>query len=88
MTLGWTPADTGLSYVQTGLQTVRDFLMKVADWIPIGTPELTVTIVFALASLWIGSFIMKRFVTRPLALPYILWTLVITISIFLNLMYL
>jgi len=88
MSLGIGILDTGLGYIQQGLSWVRDILTRVAGWLPLGEPELIVTIVFLLASFWVGHFITKRFVTRPFSGSYILWYLIISISIFLNLMYL
>ena len=87
MTLGIEVLDIGLGYIREGLEFVREILMKIANFVPIGNPELIVTIVFLLASLWIGHFIVKRFVTRPWSGGYVLWYLIISISIFLNLMY-
>jgi len=80
--------DDGMSYIQQGLEFVRGILTTVAGWIPFGEPELVVTIIFLLASLFIGHFIAKKFVVRPFTPAYIVWTLIIAISIFLNLMYL
>ena len=88
MEIGIGLLDQGMSYVQQGLEFVRGILTKVAGWIPFGEPALVVTIVFLSASLWAGHFIVKRFVTRPFQMPYIIWLLVISISVFLNLMYL
>ena len=88
MSLGIEFLDTGMSYIQQALQFVRDALHKVADIIPMGDPNLIITILFLLTSLWLGHFVAKRFVTQPFSMGYLLWTLVISISIFLNLMYL
>ena len=87
MGLGITVLDQGMSYVQQGLELVRSILNKVATLSPFD-PQLSVTVIFLLASLWAGNTIAKKFVTRPWSGSYIIWTLVISISIFLNLMYL
>lgn len=79
--------DQGLGYIQQGLDFIRGILTTVAGWLPLN-PDLSVSIIFLLASLWVGHFIIKKFTTRPFSLPYIVWTLIIAISIFLNLMYL
>jgi len=88
MEIGIGLLDKGMSYVSQGLDFVRDILNKVASWIPLGEPELIVAIVFLLASLFLGRLIVKRFTVKPFAFPYIIYTLIISISIFLNLMYL
>ena len=88
MKIGLGLLDQGMGYVQQGLNFVRGILTKIAGWIPIGEPELIVTIIFLLASLWIGQFITKKFTVKPFAMPYIIWTIIISLSIFLNLMYL
>ncbi len=88
MEIGIGLLDTGMSYIQQGLEFVRGILTKVAGWIPFGEPTLIVTIIFLLASLWLGHFIVKRFVIRPTEFPYIIWYIIISLSIFLNLMYL
>jgi hypothetical protein len=77
----------GIGYAKVGLEATRNFLMKITAWLP-WSEELSVMIVFLATSLVIGHFIAKKFVTRPLQLPYLLWFLVISVSIFLNLMYL
>ena len=87
MEIGIGLLDQGLSYIQQGLEFVRGILTTVAGWLPLN-PNLSVSIIFLLASLWIGHFIIKKFTTRPFNLPYVIWTLIISISIFLNLMYL
>lgn len=79
--------DIGISYVRQGLNWVRDILNNIATWLPLDS-NLSVSIVFLLVSLWLGSFITKKFVTRPFSGSYILWSLIISLSIFLNLMYL
>lgn len=88
MEIGLNLLDTGMSYVRIGLEFVRNIFTKVAGWIPFGEPGLVKTIVFLLASLWIGQFIAKKFTVRPWQIPYVIWTIVISLSIFLNLMYL
>ena len=87
MSLGIEILDIGLGYVQQGLGWVRDILTKVAGWLPLN-PELSVSIIFLLASMFLGHFIVKKFVVRPFTPAYIVWTLIIAISIFLNLLYL
>lgn len=88
MEIGLGLLDQGMGYIQQGLNFVRSLLIKVAGWIPFGEPTLIVTIVFLLASLFLGHLIVKRFVTRPLQFPYLIYYLIISLSIFLNLMYL
>ena len=87
MTLGIEVLDTGVVYIRQGLEFLRGILLKIAEFIPVGDSNLVVTAVFLLASLVIGNFIAKRFVVRPFSLPYLPWTLIIAISIFLNLKY-
>ncbi len=77
----------GIGYVRQGLDVVRDFLMNITGWLP-WDEQLSVMIVFLVVSLLVGHIITKRFVTRPLQLSYLPWFLIISISIFLNLMYL
>ena len=77
----------GIGYVRQGLDVVRDFLMNITGWLP-WDEQLSVMIVFLVVSLSVGHIITKRFVTRPLQLSYLPWFLIISISIFLNLMYL
>lgn len=88
MEIGIGLLDTGMFYIQQGLEFVRGILNKVAGLIPFGETTLVVTIIFLLASLWAGNFIVKRFVTHPFQFPYLIYYLIISISIFLNLMYL
>jgi len=88
MEIGLNLLDKGMSYIQQGLDFVRNILNKVAGFIPFGEPNLIVTIVFLLASIFIGQFIAKKFTVKPFAMPYIIWTIIISLSIFLNLMYL
>ena len=88
MEIGLNLLDKGMSYIQQGLDFVRNILNKVAGFIPFGEPNLIVTIVFLLASIFIGQFIAKKFTVKPFSMPYIIWTIIISLSIFLNLMYL
>ena len=88
MEIGIGLLDTGMSYVSQGLEFIRGILNKIASWIPFGEPNLVVAIVFLLASIFIGQFIAKKFTVKPFAMPYIIWTIIISLSIFLNLMYL
>ncbi len=77
----------GIGYIRTGLSVVRELLIKVTGWLP-WDGQLTLMILFLAVSLLAGHFIVHRFVTRPLQLPYCIWLIVIAISIFLNLMFL
>lgn len=77
----------GVDYILSALHFVRDSLTKLAGFLPLDA-ELSVALLLLLVSLWLGHMITKKFVTRPLSGSYIIWTLVISISIFLNLMYL
>ena len=86
MEIGIGLLDQGMSYVQQGLEFIRSILTTVAGWLPLN-PELSVSIIFLLASLFIGHFIAKKFVVRPFTPVYIIWTLIIAISIFLNLIF-
>jgi len=79
--------NSGIGYTQQGLEWIRNFLIKIAEYLPIDA-ELSVMILFLAVSLFIGHFIAKRFVTRPWQLSYIIYTLIISISLFFNLMYL
>ncbi len=87
MALGIGILDTGFGYIQQGLDWVRNLLTTVAGWLPLDA-ELSVTILFLLVSFYFGHFITKKFVMHPLSGSYILWYLIISLSIFLNLMYL
>ena len=78
--------DLGINYIRQGLMWIRDTLTNVAGYLPLDA-NLAVTIVFLAVSLWLGNIIAKKFVTKPMSFPYLLWTIVISISIFLNLMY-
>ena len=77
----------GVDYILSALHFVRNTLTKIAGYLPFDA-EASVAILFLLVSIWAGSTIAKKFVTRPWSGSYILWTLIISISIFLNLMYL
>ncbi len=77
----------GLEYVRTGFSVFREFLMKITGWLP-WDEQLSLMILFLAASFIAGHFIVHRFVTRPLQLPYLIWLIVIAISVFLNLMFL
>jgi uncharacterized protein YacL len=79
--------DKGIGIVRTGLDFVRDLVEKVALKLP-WESTLTTTILFLIISIWISYLISKRFTIKPLRFPYIIWMLLITISIFLNLVYL
>ena len=79
--------NTGIEYIRTGLNVVRDLLTKITGWLPWDS-QLTLMILFLAISLMVGYFIVHRFVTRPFQLSYLPWLLIISISIFLNLMYL
>jgi len=74
-------------YVRQGLGWVRELLMKIVGFLPIDA-QLSLTILFLAVSLWLGHFITKKFVTRPFSGSYIIWYLIISLSIFLNLLYL
>jgi len=78
----------GVSYARNGLHFVKDLLTKIAGFIPVIDADLAVAIVFLLFSLWLSYFIVKKFVTKPLSGSYIIWTFLISISIYLNLSYL
>ena len=77
----------GVGYARIGLEAVRSFLMKIGGFLP-WNEQLTLMVLFLAVSLFAGHFIVHRFVTRPLQLPYVIWMVVIAISIFLNLMFL
>ena len=77
----------GIGYARTGLGAVREFLTKITGWLPWDS-ELTIMLLFLAVSLLASHFIVKRFVTRPTQLPYLIWMVVIAISLFLNLMFL
>lgn len=78
--------NTGIGYIQQGLEVVRTFLMKITGYLP-WDANLSVMILFLAVSFLAGNFIVKRFVTRPFEFTYLPYTLLIIISIFLNLMY-
>lgn len=77
----------GIGYIQQGLEWFRNLLIRIAGFLPIDA-ELSVMVLFLAASLLVGHFIVKRFVTRPFQLSYLPWLLIISVSIFLNLYYL
>ena len=87
MVVGTGIINDAVFYVRQGMEWVRNILEKIAGILPINT-QLALTILFIILSLWFGHFITKRFVTKPLSGSYILWYLIISLSIFLNLMYL
>jgi len=77
----------GVGWILSALHFLRDGLTKIAGFLPLDA-ALSVTVLFLLVSLWAGHAIAKKFVTRPWSGSYFLYTLVVSISIFLNLMYL
>lgn len=77
--------DVGISYFQQGLGFVRDTLISISSYIPGVNSSLSVTVLFLLFSLFVGNMITKKFVTQPFSMTYIMYTIIITISIFLNL---
>ena len=77
----------GIGYARQGLDVVRGFLLKIVGFLP-WDEQLSLMLLFLAVSLFAGHFITKRFVTRPFQLPYLIWFLVISASIFLNLLYL
>jgi hypothetical protein len=77
----------GIGYVRQGFEIVRNLLTKVVGFLP-WDEQLSLTVLFLAASFFAGHFIVKRFVTKPFQLPYCIWLIVISISIFLNLMFL
>lgn len=79
--------EIGILYIQNGLEVVRGLLTKVTSFLP-WEAQSSLLILFLVLSLWVGYFITSRFVTRPLQLSYLPYYLIISISIFLNLMYL
>ena len=87
MGLGIAILDTIMGYVSQGLELIRSILNKVAALSPFD-PTLSVTVIFLLASIWFGHFITKKFVTQPFSIGYLPWTLIISLLIFLNLLYL
>lgn len=80
--------DEGVAYATSGITFVRELLTNLAGYLPFMEANLAVAIVFLFASLWAGNFIVDKFVTRPFSMPYIAYTLAISASVFLNLMYL
>lgn len=88
MSLGVKFLDDGMGYISQGLQFVRDILYKIAGFIPVGDPNLVTTIIFLAVSIWLGHLITRKFVTTPLSMSYLPWTIIISLSIFLNLLYL
>lgn len=87
MGLGIEFLDIGIGYIQQGLGWVRGMIGTLAGYIPGIEQNLAVTILFLGLSLYAGNLIVNKFVTRPLSGSYVLWTLIISLSIFLNLMY-
>ncbi len=77
----------GIEYARQGLEVVRNFLVGIIGVLP-WDEQLSLMIIFLATSLLVGYFIVHRFVTRPFQLSYLPWLLIISISIFLNLMYL
>ena len=88
MTLGISILDEGILYIQQGLGWIRETINNLAGYIPGIEQNLVVTILFLALSLYAGNFIVKKFAIKPFAFPYLPWTLIISISIFLNLIYL
>jgi len=79
--------NTGIGFIQQGLNFIRVNLTKLVSFLPLD-PQLSTTIIFLLFSLWLGGFIAKKFTTKPFSLPYLIYTILISVSIYLNLMYL
>lgn len=78
--------DIGVGYVRQGLQIIRNLLIKGFDWIGI-SGELGTMILMLVISLLLGYFLVKRFHLKPLASGYAIWYLLISLLIFLVLMY-
>lgn len=79
--------DKGISYVSAGLDFVRDIVSKIAGVVP-AQSALISTLIFLFLALWLGYLLSRRFVVKPLQFPYILYYLLISLSLFLNLLYL
>lgn len=87
MGLGISILDEGVGYIRLALGWIRDIITSASGYIPGIEQNLAVTILFLVLSLYAGNFIVNKFVTRPFSGSYIFYTLLISLSIFLNLMY-
>ena len=79
--------DIGMSYVRLGINFVRDLIGKVIGWTGFDSRLGTMILMLAV-SILLARLIAKRYVTKPFSGMYFIPTIIITLLIFILLMYL
>lgn len=79
--------DLGLGYIITALTFIRNLFVQLGSLIGMDG-NLLMLIAFLLISLVLSYFLVKKFVTKPLASSYIVWYIIIALLMFLVLAYL
>lgn len=78
---------TGMGFVKIGLSFIREWIGKIISFTGVDGVLFTMILMLIL-SLVLGRLIAKRFVTKPFSGTYFIWTIVISLLIFMILMYL
>ncbi len=77
----------GMSYLQIGLAFIREWISKIIGFTGLDGALWTMVLMLVV-SLLLARLICKRFVTKPLGGMYFIPTIIITLLIFVILMYL
>ncbi len=73
--------NTGFEYLFKGLDLIRNILIKISSFLP-WAEEISVMVVFLVLSLYLSYLLIKKFVTNPISLPYILYYFIIVLMMF------
>jgi len=79
--------DIGMSYIKIGTSWTRDLIDKIISFTGF-SGRLGTMILMMIVSLLLARILIKGMVTRPFSSPYLLKTAIITLLIFILLMYL
>lgn len=77
----------GMGYLQQGLSIVRTGMSNLISFTGVDGKLFTLILMLGI-SLLLGRILVKRFVTKPWSIMYLPWTLIISLLIFVVLMYL
>ena len=78
--------DKVVSYLQQGTEFIRGILMNIAGFLSL-EERFGLTIFCLVLAAYLGYFLVRKLVVNPLRIPYLIYYLIITLLIFVTLMY-
>jgi hypothetical protein len=79
--------EKSIGYIRTGIETVRNILMKILSVIPLDE-KISLYILFFGVSLYLAYLYVKNFTTSPFSAKNLFYLLILAVLIFMILMYL